>query len=95
MIRTTTPSADELDSVFSKCLHTYRTTKHCVTGLSPFEICFGQVPRLPFDAQLSIEPSQDGITLESARLKAVEAIRKAARKAKEHYSKIQSGGTLC
>ena len=80
------PGEEEWDAKLPKVLTTYRTTKHAATGTSPFEVMFGQRPRLEFDAKFGTEASAQK-TIDETRSQVKERLTEAANQMKRDYDR--------
>ena len=77
---------DDLDLWLDSVTFAYNTSRHDALGISPYEVVFGQLPRLPVELELGMpltNPSTQSEYLVSAR----SAFNDVRRIAEEHLSK--------
>ena len=76
----------EWDSNLPKAIGTYRMTKHAATDKTPFEVLFGQQPRLEFDAKWGTEAKSES-TREETLTEVKRRLNAAAGRMKKDYDK--------
>ena len=70
--------------------HAYNRALHSSTNRSPFETCYGYLPKSPMDFVFSHEAEEDGYDNADKAMKFIQKIQKVHEAVKEHLEKSQA-----